>query len=169
MHVVPVLSSRMTMLFQARLCSGLSMVAFLHAFSASTCLFWSAYCRSRKKERCHTVLPFYYFPSFISFFFFPFTFCSSFLKRLQENNVRVPYQASKVVVAVWVFFPKADGVPVALLRLFELPQAVLNDAQIHPSRRKVASATDCEGKKNKLESVKKEVLPVNDKDSLSGF
>lgn len=69
MHVVPVLSSRMTMLFQARLCSGLSMVAFLHAFRASTCLFWSAYCRGRKKERWHTVLPFYYFPSFICFFF----------------------------------------------------------------------------------------------------
>lgn len=48
---IPVLSNRMTMLFHARLWSGFSMVAFLQAFRASTCLFWSAYyCNKRPKE-----------------------------------------------------------------------------------------------------------------------
>lgn len=41
--LIPVLSNRMTMLFHARLWSGFSAVAFLQAFRASTCLFWSAY------------------------------------------------------------------------------------------------------------------------------
>lgn len=35
-YSAPVLSRSMIMLFQARLCSGFSTVAFLHAFSAST-------------------------------------------------------------------------------------------------------------------------------------
>lgn len=48
--VIPVLSSSMTMLFQARLWSGFSTVAFLHAFSASTCLFRSAYYHDENRE-----------------------------------------------------------------------------------------------------------------------
>lgn len=47
---LPVLSSRMTMLFQARLWSGFSTVAFLQAFRASTCLFWSAYCQAKREK-----------------------------------------------------------------------------------------------------------------------
>lgn len=93
----------------------------------------------RKTTMTRTCFPFISF-HLIALVFSLSTLCLSRLKRLQENHVGVPYQASKVVVAVWVFFPKADGVPVALLRLLELPQAVLNDAQIHPSRREVTSA-----------------------------
>lgn len=47
------------------------------------------------------------------------------------------HQASQVVVAVRVLPPETDGVPVALLCLLELPQAVLNDPQVHPGRSKV--------------------------------
>lgn len=49
----------------------------------------------------------------------------------------VSHQASQVVVAVRVFFPKADGIPVTLLCFFKLPQAVLNYTQIHPRCSKV--------------------------------
>ncbi|TNN57785.1 hypothetical protein EYF80_031969 [Liparis tanakae] len=46
--MLPVLSSRMTMLFQARLCSGFSTVAFLQAFRASMCRSRSAYCHDNR-------------------------------------------------------------------------------------------------------------------------
>lgn len=49
----------------------------------------------------------------------------------------VSHQASQVIVAVGVFFPKADGIPVTLLCFFILPQAVLNYTQVHPRRSKV--------------------------------
>lgn len=51
-----------------------------------------------------------------------------------------PHQASQVIVAVWVFSPEADGVPVTLLCLLKLLQAVLNYSQIHPSCSEVRPA-----------------------------
>lgn len=50
------------------------------------------------------------------------------------------HQASQVIVAVWIFFPEADGVPVALLCFFKFLQAVLNYTQIHPSSSKIRPA-----------------------------
>lgn len=49
----------------------------------------------------------------------------------------VSHQAPQVIVAVRVFFPKADGIRVTLLCFFILSQAVLNYTQIHPRRSKV--------------------------------
>lgn len=55
MCLIPVLSNRMTMLFHARLWSDFSMVAFLQAFRASMCLFWSAYYSNKRDQNSHYV------------------------------------------------------------------------------------------------------------------
>lgn len=64
----------------------------------------------------------------------------SYLHTSFVNKHLETHQASQVIIAVWVFFPKADGVPVALLRFLKLLKAVLNNTQVHPSSSKVGPA-----------------------------
>ena len=62
------------------------------------------------------------------------------LHLLNIINMLESHQASQVIVAVWVFFPEVDCVPVAVLCFLKLLQAVLNYTQIHPCCSKVRPA-----------------------------
>lgn len=74
---------------------------------------------------------------------------------LNSVNTQESHQASQVVVAVWVFFAEADGIPVALLCFLKLLQTVLNYTQIHPSCSKVRPA---QIKKKKHKAISREIF-----------